>query len=126
VDAVLWIAAVALAIVFALVGAWKLLVPYERLAARPGMSWARDFRPVQVRLIGLLELLGALGLVLPPLLDVAEWIVPLAAAGLAFDMLGALGTHIRRGDPRSLHVPPLVLGALATFVAIGRYFVTPA
>jgi hypothetical protein len=126
VDLALWIAAIALAVVFVAVGALKLVAPYERLATRPMMGWVRDFRPAQVRMIGLVEVLGGLGLVLPPLLDRAEWLVPLAAAGLAFDMLGARGTHIRRGDPRSLHVAPIILGGLALFVAIGRYFVTPA
>jgi VIT1/CCC1 family predicted Fe2+/Mn2+ transporter len=124
-DSVLWIAAWMLAVAFVAVGLLKLLTPYERVATRPGFGWAREFSAGQVRMIGLVELLGGLGLVLPPLLGVGAWLVPLAAAGLALDMLGALATHIRRHDPRALHVPPIALGALALCVAIGRYWVEP-
>jgi VIT1/CCC1 family predicted Fe2+/Mn2+ transporter len=125
VDLLLWIIAIVLAIAFALVGLFKLLTPYDRVAANPSAGWARDFSPAQVKLIGLVELAGAAGLVLPPLLDVAEWLVPLAAAGLALDMLGAFSTHLRRHDPRRLHIPPIVLGVLAVLLAVGRYWIEP-
>lgn len=124
-HATLWTIQILLAIVFVAAGAFKLLRPYEKLTANEDQRWARDFKPAQVKLIGLVELAGAAGLVLPPLLDVAEWIVPLAAAGLALDMLGAFSTHLKIGDPRRLKVPPLVLGTLAIVVAVGRYWVEP-
>jgi hypothetical protein len=125
VDLALWIGAALLAVAFAAVGLFKLVTPYESIASRPALGWARDFSPMQVKLIGLVELAGAAGLVLPPLVEVAEWLVPLAAAGLALDMLGAYSTHLRRDDPSKLRVPPLVLGALAIALAAGRYWVEP-
>ena len=116
----LWIIAGIAAAAFAAAGLMKLVTPHDKLVANPNMAWARDFSRSQVKLIGLVELAGALGLVLPPLLNVAVWLVPLAAAGLALDMVGAFSTHVRRGDPRSTYVPPIVLGALAIIVAVGR------
>lgn len=124
-HATLWTIQILLAIAFLAVGAFKLVRPYAKLTASEDLRWALGFTPAQVKLIGLAELAGAAGLVLPPLLDVAEWIVPLAAAGLALDMLGALSTHIKIGDPLRLKVPPLVLGTLAIAVAVGRYWVEP-
>jgi VIT1/CCC1 family predicted Fe2+/Mn2+ transporter len=125
VDLVLWIVAGVLAAAFALAGATKLLTPREKLLANPNMAWTGDFTAAQVKLIGLVEVLGAFGLVLPPLLDVAEWLVPLAAAGLALTMVGAYSTHVRRNDPPASRIPPIVLGLLALLLAVGRYWIEP-
>ncbi|MCB0880231.1 MAG: DoxX family protein [Thermoleophilia bacterium] len=124
-DALLWIVAWVLAVAFAGAGAMKLVVPRERLEQRRAGAWARDFTPWQVRLIGLVEVAGAVGLVVPPLVDVAAWLVPLAAAGLALDMLGAYSTHLRRNDPTPIRVPSIALGVLAIVVAVGRYWIAP-
>jgi uncharacterized membrane protein YphA (DoxX/SURF4 family) len=121
----LWILACVLGAAFLLAGAMKLLTPYRKLSSNPKMAWALDFSPTQVKLIGLVELLGAVGLVLPPLVDVAEWLVPLAAAGLALTMFGAFSTHVRRDDPRSAKVPNIVLGTMALVLAVGRAWVVP-
>ena len=124
-DTALWIVTGIVAAAFVVTGLAKLLIPHAKLAANPGTAWATDYTPAQVRLIGLVEVLGAIGLVVPPLVDTAEVLVPLAAAGLALTMLGAFGTHLRRGDPRTAMVPPLVLGTLAVVIAIGRAWVAP-
>lgn len=124
-DMTLWIVAWVLVAVFAGAGLYKLFVPYAKVAAVPEHGWARGLGPVRVKLIGLLELLGAAGLVLPPLVGVAEWLVPLAAAGLMLDMLVAFATHTRLGDPLAQRVPTLVLGALALAVLIGRSVAAP-
>lgn len=79
------------------------------------MGWTEDVPPTRVKVIGALEVLGALGLVLPWLLDTARWLTPLAALGLAVTMLGAIFTHRRRHEspvpPLALLVPLVVLGA---------------
>jgi hypothetical protein len=61
----------------------------------------------------------------PAVLGVAEWLVPLAAAGLSLTMLGAFSTHVRRGDPRVAWMPTVVLGVIAVAVAVGRYWIEP-
>jgi hypothetical protein len=70
--------------------------------------------------IGALEVLAAIGLILPAALDVAPLIVPLAAVGLGLLMVGAVVTHARRGETSTM-VINLVLLAVAAVVAWGRF-----
>ena len=88
------------------------------------MGFVVDFKGSQVRLIGALELLGALGLILPGLLGIAPALTPLAAVGLALIQVGAALTHIRRGEYPMI-VINLALFAMAIFVAYGRFVVEP-
>jgi uncharacterized membrane protein YphA (DoxX/SURF4 family) len=81
------------------------------------MGWAADVTDLQLHTVGLLEVLGALGLVLPGALGVAPLLTPLAAVGLAMTMIGAILTHVRMGETDRLAVP-LVLLAVTLFVAI--------
>lgn len=118
-ETALWTAQLVLAAVFSVTGSVKLTKPRERMAAGV-MSWAADVSDAQFRAIGQLELLGAAGLVLPGLLDVAPPLTPLAATGLALTMVGAFVTHARLGETGRL-VAPVVLFALAVFVAIERF-----
>ena len=74
-----------------------------------------------VKTIGVLEILGAAGLVLPAALGVAPMLTPLAAAGLAVLMVGAVFTRIRRHEVKPM-VADLVYLALAAFVAWGHFF----
>lgn len=124
-DLALWIVAILLAVGFAVFGLPKLLIRHEELVEKPHMGWASDFPPVIVKLIGLFEVLAAVTIVLPPLVGVAEWLVPLAAAALVLDMAGALVTHTMRGDAVRSHMPPLVLGLLSLALAIGRFRIEP-
>ena len=84
----LWIIAGLLAAAFLAAGAMKLAQPKAKLA-ESGMAWTEDFSDSQVKLIGLVEVLGAIGLILPAALDIAPILTPIAAAGLALTMLGA-------------------------------------
>ena len=115
----LWIIAGLLAAAFAAAGAMKLAQPKAKLA-ESGMAWTEDFSEGQVKLIGLVEVLGAIGLILPAALDIAPVLTPLAAAGLVITMLIAAVVHARRGETSSIPVT-LVLGALAAFVAVMRF-----
>jgi uncharacterized membrane protein YphA (DoxX/SURF4 family) len=115
----LWIIAGVLAAGFAAAGAMKLAQPRAKLAAS-GMGWTEDYSDSQVKAIGAVEILGAIGLILPPALDIAPMLCALAAAGLAITMLLAAALHVRRGENSKL-AAPLVLAALAIFVAVMRF-----
>jgi len=115
----LWIVTALLAVVFLAVGFMKLTQPKPALV-KAGQGWAEDYSDSGVRAIGGLEVLGALGLVLPALLDTATILVPLAAVGLAVLMVGAAFTHARRGEYPNI-VANLVLAALAIFIAVQRF-----
>lgn len=117
----LWIVAGLLALAFLATGAMKLTKSKEDLAAN-GMAWTEDFSAGSIKLIGALQLLGAVGLVLPALLDVAPVLTPIAATCLALVMAGAVVVHLRR---KEAFVPPLVLALLAAFVAVGRFVIAP-
>jgi uncharacterized membrane protein len=119
----LWVAQGLLAVAFLVAGATKLAQPKEKLAKN--MAWVEDFSQPAVRLIGAVEVLGAIGIVLPALTGILSWLAPLAALGLAATMAGAVLTHLRRGE-RSAVVPPGVLLVLAAFVVYGRFFILPA
>src|ERR687896_2425603 len=120
----LWIVAGLLAVVYLLSGIGKLIVPKEKLAAFPGGGWVEDFSAGSVKAIGALEVLAAVGLVVPAALDIAPVLVPLAALGLVLIMLGAVITRIRRHEPKAM-VADLIYLALAGFVAWGRFVLEP-
>jgi uncharacterized membrane protein YphA (DoxX/SURF4 family) len=115
----LWVVAIVLAAAFAGSGLMKQFVPKDKLVTS-GQGWAQDFSPTSIRLIGLAEILGAIGLVLPAALHIAPILVPLAAVGLALVMVGAVAVHARRKEPVNVAVN-VVLIALAVFVAWGRF-----
>jgi VIT1/CCC1 family predicted Fe2+/Mn2+ transporter len=94
-------------------------VPKDKLVTS-GQGWAQDVSPTNIRLIGLAEILGAIGLVLPAAVHIAPIVVPLAAVGLALVMVGAVAVHTRRKETMNV-VVNVVLIALAVFVAWGRF-----
>jgi uncharacterized membrane protein YphA (DoxX/SURF4 family) len=116
VDTTLWIIQGVLAGIFVLTGLTKLTQPREKMAAGP-MSWAANVSDAQFRGIGVLELLGAAGLILPGVLGIAGFVTPLASIGLALTMVGAFLTHARFREYGRLAVPVLLF-ALALFVAL--------
>ncbi|HZO66317.1 MAG: DoxX family protein [Kribbellaceae bacterium] len=115
----LWIIAGLLAGAFLASGAMKLIHPKEKLAAS-GLGWTEDFSAGTVKTIGILEVLAAVGLILPAALDIAPVLVPLAAIGLVLLMVGAFITHLRRREAQGIAVT-LILLALAAFVVWGRF-----
>jgi hypothetical protein len=118
----LWIVQVGLALAFFAGGFLKLTQPYEALGAT--MVWVNDVPEALVRFIGLAEVLGAIGLVAPAATRILPWLTPLAAALLALDMLLATLFHLVRGEFAMMPVP-IVQGALAAFVAYGRWSLVP-
>ena len=119
-NTVVWIAQGLLAVAMLGAGAMKLTQSKQQLMASGNMDWTEDFPEPQIKGIGLLEVLAALGLVLPALLDVAPMLVHVAAVGVALLMLGAAATHLRRGEGKLVPVN-VVLLAIAVFIAIERF-----
>lgn len=117
-SAFVWILQVLLAVVFLATGVLKLAQPKEKL--REQMRWVEGFSQDAIRAIGAAEVLGALGLVLPGLLDVATWLTPLAAVGLVLVMAGAVATHLRLKE-WPMVAANVVLAALALVVAWARF-----
>lgn len=121
-NVALWIIAGLLAFVLLVAGVSKLLVPKERMATSLGAAsrWVEDFSPAALRGIAALELLAAVGLVLPGALGLAPVLVPLAATGAVLIFTGAVTMRLRRGE-RVLIVGDLVYLLMAVFVASGRF-----
>jgi uncharacterized membrane protein YphA (DoxX/SURF4 family) len=116
----LWTVQVLLALLFLFAGGTKLVMPYEEMVAGMPVPLPELF----LRFIGVAEVLGGLGLVLPGLLRIRTELTPLAAAGLVVIMIGAVGTTLASGMG-ALVLIPLVVGLLAAFVAYGRWRLAP-
>lgn len=115
-DLFVWVGQTVLAVVFAVVGPLKL--QYASFVERRHAAWARDVGASRVRLIGVLEILGAFGLVLPLATRVGPWLSPIAGLGLTLLMGAATTFHVRRGET-NLAAVTAVLGLLALLVTIG-------
>jgi hypothetical protein len=120
IGAALWIVQVGLALLFVFAGGMKLVTPLAEMEAQMLIVLPGWF----VRFIGLAELLGGLGLVLPRLVRIRPGLTPLAAAGLAVIMIGAVGYTLVAGQVAAM-LMPLVVGLLAAFVAYGRWQLAP-
>ncbi|MFN8564140.1 MAG: DoxX family protein [Anaerolineae bacterium] len=123
-ETFVWVVQILLALAFFMAGIMKLTQPIDKLETR--LSWIESINPRNmVRGIGLVEVLGALGLILPAVTGILPVLTPLAAAGLVLTMLGAVSLHVRRGDAIARAMPSVVLLALAVFVAYGRFVAVP-
>ena len=114
----LWIVQGLLALIFLFSGGMKLVLPLEKLTGPvplPGFF---------VRFIGVCEVLGALGLILPGIFRIRPGLTPLAAAGLVIIMIGATVITLIGGDLMAAGIS-LVVGLLAVFVAYGRWRLAP-
>lgn len=116
---VLWILNIILAVAFLGAGAMHAFRPVDALA-KSGMGWAADMSSGMVKTIGVLELLGAIGLIAPLATGIAPVLTPIAAIGLVVVMGGAVITHIRRKEPVAVQ---LVLGLLAAASAVIGFIV---
>ena len=113
----LWIVQALLALVFVFAGVAKLIMPVEEMTKEihlPGLF---------LRFIAVVEVLGALGLILPSLLRIRPGLTPLAAAGLVIIMIGATALSLTLGV--AMAIAPFVVGLLAAFVAYGRWKLAP-
>jgi putative oxidoreductase len=117
-NVTLWAAQAILAVVFGLAGIMKLILPMATLVEQ--MVWPGALPAALVRFIGASELAGALGVLLPTLTRIRPALTPLAALGLVLVMALAALFHVSRGEFQALPIN-FGLGALAAFVAWGRY-----
>ena len=113
----LWVLQVLLAAAFLMTGLMKLTQPIAQLAG--SLPWVNDVPALLVRFIGLAEVAGALGLILPALTRIRPNLVPLAALGLVAVMILASVFHLSRGEGMMLPAN-LLLAALAAVIAWGR------
>src|SRR5215471_16247078 len=118
-NVALWIISSLLAAAFLASGASKLIQSRQQLIASD-MEWAEGYSSGAIKGIGVLEVLAAVGLILPAALGIAPVLVPLAAVGLVLLMAGAFITHVRRHEARGILVS-LILLALAALVVWGRF-----
>lgn len=116
----LWIAAGLLAVVALAGGVTKTFVSKAKLAATPGGEWTGRVGAEYIKALGILEILAAVGLILPAVLDIAPVLVPVTAACWVVLMVGAMITHLRDGGWKFVMVN-LVYLAIAVFVAWGRF-----
>lgn len=115
-----WLLALVLALVFAAAGGMKLATPKTKLVENPNMAWAQDFSASQIKAIGAVEIVGALGVVLPWLFNIAPVLTPIAALGLAVVMVLAMLTHVRRKEQKALPITAVLL-LLALVVMVIRF-----
>jgi uncharacterized membrane protein YphA (DoxX/SURF4 family) len=117
-NALLWTIQVLLALIFLLSGGMKLVLPIAEMTKQIQLPGAF------LRFIGVAEVLGAIGLILPSLLRIRPVLTPLAAAGLTIIMIGATvitAVYLGLGSA----IPPLIVGLLTAFVAYGRWRSVP-
>lgn len=119
-----FIAAGILALLALATGLMKIVRPKEKLLAMgTPFAWVEDFTPLQIRGLGALEVLGALGVILPMALGVVPVLGPIAALGLAVLQAGAFVVHVRRGEKPYLN---MVIFALAGATAVLGFFALAA
>jgi hypothetical protein len=119
-NAGLWVVAGVLAVAFAVGGASQILLSRARYRAlSASQHWVDDFSPAHIKAIGTIKLIGAAGLVLPAVFNVAPILVPLAATGLMLFMAGAATTRFRRSEWGSMLGDVVFICAFA-FLAWGR------
>ena len=123
-NTAIWIVQILLALAFLMAGIMKTTQPIARLKQR--MHWVESINPPSlVRVIGTLEILGAVGLILPAMTGILPWLTPVAAGGLVLTMIGAMIVHIRIGDAASHLIMNVVLLVLAAVVIYGRVIAVP-
>ena len=117
VQVMYWLIAVLLAVFYAYAGGKKVLQTREQL--EPMMGWVDTIPMPLVRTIGALEVLGALGLILPPLTGIAPGLAVAAALGFVVLQIGGIAVHLTRGEARliGLNVALLALAAAAALLA---------
>ena len=117
-----WIIAALLAVFYLYAGGKKVAQSQEQL--QPMMGWVDRVPMPLVRTIGALEILGAAGLILPPLTGIAPWLAIAAAIGLVLIQVGGIAVHLSRGEARLIGLNIVLLVAAAAAAWLGTTFVT--
>ena len=120
-NALLWAVQGVLAAIFTASGLAKISQPKDRLIAR-GQTGVAPFPLPVIRVTALCELLGAIGILVPRLVGVAEFLTPAAAGGFAIVMVGAIASHAHLREPRNVALTVAIFIAAVT-VTVGRVVV---
>lgn len=117
----LWIVTILLAVVLFISSA-KLVLPKSKMLSIAGTvgAWIEDFSPRQIKALGVADLLGAIGLILPAVVGIAEFMVPVTAVCVAALFTGAIIVRVRRGQPKTA-IGDAVYLIIAVFIAVGRF-----
>lgn len=114
----LWIAQVLLAAMYGTAG---ILKTYQTTKTKQQLPWAKNRSDGFVRFVGISELLGALGLILPMLTGILPWLTPIAAIGLlAIQLLAIFAEHLPKQEFSVIPIN-VVLIAISVFIALGRW-----
>jgi len=126
-NTLLWILQGLLAAIMLMAGFMKLSNPNHELKkkGKGSMDWTDDISGSNTKLIGVVEVLAAFGLILPHLLGIQPWLTPVAAVGVALTMIGALVLHLRRGDSAQALMTNIIILAIAAFISYGRFIIIP-
>jgi uncharacterized membrane protein YphA (DoxX/SURF4 family) len=112
-----WIVAALLAVFYLYAGGKKVAQTQQQL--QPMMGWVDRVPMPLVRTIGVLEILGAVGLLLPPLTGIASWLAVAAAVGLALIQVGGIAVHLSRGEARQIGLNIALLAAAVAAAWLG-------
>lgn len=121
-DIVAWVLQVLLAVLFGMAGLMKATQPKEKLATN--LVWVEDFSAGQVKIIGILEVLAAIGLIVPAVTKILPQLTGWAAVGLVLTMIGAMIVHYRRGEMVGIGMNAVLL-IMAAVVAYIRLVALP-
>ena len=114
-----WAATAVLFLMYGMAGVIKTFLPIDKI--KPMIAWTGDVSPALVRFIGIAEIAGPLGLVLPVVTGILVWLTPLAALGLTIIQVLAIPFHARRREAAKTLPINLVLLALCLFVLWARW-----
>lgn len=126
-NIVLWVLQIFLALMMLMPGFMKLTNNNAQLIKKGNghMDWAEDISPTNMKIIGILEILAALGLIVPMAIDLYPFLTPWAAIGVILTMIGAIFLHLKRGDGAKAWSVNIFLLIIAAIVAYGRIVLFP-
>lgn len=116
----LWTVQGLLAFVYLAAGGLKVIRPREKLVATGQLDWMKDHSDAAVKAVGAVEILGALGVILPEATGIAPILTPIAAVGLVIVQIGAMRVHLTRDERQPLPINVILL-LLAAIVAVARF-----
>jgi hypothetical protein len=119
-DTAVTVFQVLLGLLLTLGGLFKLALPYAKYSSISGVAWSKEFKPEHLKLIGILEVSGGIGLLVPLFLPSLTMLIPFAAVGIALYMAGAMATHLRRSEYFHMVGNLMVFLVPALFVAYGK------
>ncbi len=119
-EIVITVIQVLLGVVLTIGGLLKLTLPYAKYTSISAVAWSQEFKPEHIRLLGILELSGGIGLIVSLVLPSLTLLTPLAAVGIALYMAGAIATHLRRSEYSHIIGILMFFLAPALFVAYSK------